>query len=172
MTLSARAAAIKAVILDVDGVLTDGRVGYGATETYKFFDIRDGHMIRMALRAGLLVGILSGRKDPANRRRAEELEMSFILEGQHDKRVAFEGLLRAHQLAANECLYVGDDVVDLPVMRRVGVAVCVADAPAEVAAHAHWRTTAPGGRGAVRETLVWLLKEQGRWDEAMARYLA
>ena len=123
---------IKAVVLDVDGVLTDGRAGYGAEEEIKFFHLRDGHWMRMALRTGLKVGILSGRGSRANRRRAEELGLSFCYENCKDKLEGFERLLAEHSLRAEECLYIGDDVIDMPVMRRAGVAVAVADGVPEL----------------------------------------
>jgi 3-deoxy-D-manno-octulosonate 8-phosphate phosphatase (KDO 8-P phosphatase) len=172
MTFADRARKIKAVILDVDGVLTDGRLGYsGAGPALKFFNVRDGHAMKMALRHGLLVGILSGREDAATHTRAQELGLSFCYTGQKVKTEALTRLLAAHQLQPEQCAYVGDDVVDIPVLRRVGLAVCVADAAPEVVPHVHWQTTLGGGQGAVRELLFRLLQEQGRWDEAMARYL-
>ena len=172
MDLSAKARAIKAVILDVDGVLTDGRIGYGAdSEAVKFFNARDGHGIKLLGRAGLLVGILSGRTDAANGRRANELSLDFVYEGEKNKREAFDRLLREHSLAAEECLYVGDDVVDIPVMRRCGLGVAVADAAPEVLEAADRVTALPGGHGAVREVARWLLVEQGKWAGLMSRYL-
>ena len=174
MTLAEKARRIKAVVLDIDGVLTDGRIGYGggANEEIKFFDVKDGHAIAMALRGGLLVGALSGRSSAANRRRAAELKLSFLYEGEKDKTEAFERLLTEQRLLAEECLYVGDDLVDLPPLRRSGVAVIVADAPGELDEHCDFRTKNPGGRGAVREVIVWLLKEQGKWEELVKRYLS
>jgi len=172
MSFADRARKIKAVILDVDGVLTDGRLGYsGSGAPLKFFHVRDGHAMKMALRYGLLVGILSGRDDAATHARAQELGLSFCYTGQKVKTEALTRLLAAHQLQVEECAYVGDDVVDIPVLRRVGLAVCVADADPEVVPHVHWQTTLAGGQGAVREVIFRLLREQGKWDEAMARYL-
>ncbi|MPM40827.1 3-deoxy-D-manno-octulosonate 8-phosphate phosphatase KdsC [bioreactor metagenome] len=163
---------IRAIVLDIDGILTDGRIGYGggSGEEIKFFHVRDGHGIKLALRAGLLVGALSGRQSEANRRRAEELGFSFLYEKKHDKLAAFQELLAEHRLEAGECLYMGDDVVDLPVMRTVGIAVTVADAPDYMDTAARWRTAAAGGCGAVREAIERLLLESGRWDAVMARY--
>jgi 3-deoxy-D-manno-octulosonate 8-phosphate phosphatase (KDO 8-P phosphatase) len=159
------------VVLDVDGVLTDGRIGYGPEPgEIKFFHVRDGHAMKMLRRARLQVGLLSGRSSAANRRRAEELELDFVYEGEKDKNGAFVRLLAERCLAPEDCLYVGDDVVDIPVLKRVGVAVAVADAVPEVKAVAHWVTGAAGGHGAVREVAVWLLHEQGRWQELMKRY--
>lgn len=173
MNSCADARQIRAVILDVDGVLTDGRIGYGPDAgEIKFFDVRDGHAIKLLLRAGLRVGLLSGRASAANRQRAAELGLSFVYEGEKDKAAAFARLLREQGLAAAECLYMGDDLVDLPVMRRAGLAVAVADAVPEVRTAAAWTTAAPGGRGAVREMAVWLLRQQDAWDRVTARYFA
>jgi 3-deoxy-D-manno-octulosonate 8-phosphate phosphatase (KDO 8-P phosphatase) len=163
---------IRAVVLDVDGVLTDGRVGLGAgQDETKFFDVRDGHAIKLLRRAGLRVGMLSGRTSPANRRCAEELGLDFLFQGEKDKLAAFERLCVEQGLDAAECLYIGDDLVDLPVLRRAGIGVAVADAAEEVRERVEWVTAARGGRGAVREVAVALLKRQGRWDELVARYL-
>lgn len=161
---------IKAVVLDVDGVLTDGRAGYGAEEEIKFFHLRDGHWMRMALRTGLKVGILSGRGSRANRRRAEELGLSFCYENCKDKLEGFERLLAEHSLRAAECLYIGDDVIDMPVMRRAGVAVAVADGVPELDEVADFRTRTPGGHGAVCEVMRRLMMEQGTLDAQLERY--
>lgn len=164
--------AIKAIVLDIDGVLTDGGIGYCGDTEVKFFHVRDGHGIKLAMRAGLKVGILSGRSSVANRVRAAELGMDFIYEGKKDKRAAFAELLAEQGLKAGECLYVGDDVVDIPVLRLAGIAVTVADAPAMMDDHCHMRTSLGGGRGAVREVIDLLLKKQGKWDALMERYLS
>lgn len=161
---------IKAVVLDVDGVLTDGRAGYGAEEEIKFFHLRDGHWMRMALRTGLKVGILSGRGSRANRRRAEELGLSFCYENCKDKLEGFERLLAEHSLRSEECLYIGDDVIDMPVMRRAGVAVAVADGVPELDEVADFRTRTPGGHGAVCEVMRRLMMEQGTLDAQLERY--
>lgn len=171
MSLSKKASEIKAIVLDIDGVLTDGRVGYGETDEIKFFHVRDGHGLKMAKRAGLKVGALSGRSAGANRRRAKELDFDFFYEGQKDKKSAFQKLLEDNGLSGRECLYMGDDVVDIPPMRASGIAVTVADAPADMDRFVDMRTKLPGGHGAVREIVEWLLKEQGKWDSLMARYL-
>ncbi len=170
MNLHAKAQRIRALVLDIDGVLTDGRITYLGGEEAKSFHVRDGHGLKLAKRAGLRVGALSGRSCEANRRRAAELEFDFLYEGKKDKRAAFAELLAEQGLAAEECLAVGDDVVDLPVLRAAGIGVAVADAPAELDAACDFRTTLPGGHGAVRETVEWLLKETGRWQDVMQRY--
>ena len=161
---------IRAVVLDVDGVLTDGRAGYGAAEGIKFFNMRDGHWMKLAMRAGLKVGLLSGRGSEANRKRAAELGLSFIYENCKDKLEGFERLLAEHGLRPEECLYIGDDVIDLPVLRRAGVAVAVADAVPELDEAADFRTQLPGGHGAVYEAIRRLLIEQEKLDSVMERY--
>ena len=105
---------INTIILDIDGVLTDGRIGYGATDEIKFFHVRDGHGLKLASRAGFKLGILSGRMAECNRRRAQELGFDFIIEGCHDKKSGFAELLLQQNLKAENCLYMGDDVVDIP----------------------------------------------------------
>lgn len=161
---------VKVVILDVDGVLTDGKLGYGGPELVKFFHVRDGHWIKLAMRSGLRVGVLTGRSDAASSRRAQDLGLDFYVEGALDKLTAFEKLCPELGVTPAECMYIGDDVVDMPVMRRVGVAVAVADAMPELDEVAGWRTRAPGGHGAVCEALHRLLEEQGRLETLMARY--
>jgi 3-deoxy-D-manno-octulosonate 8-phosphate phosphatase (KDO 8-P phosphatase) len=173
MNLSEKAKLIQAVVLDVDGVLTDGRVGYGGADgdEIKFFNVKDGHGIKLLLRAGIRVGMFSGLSSAANRKCAAELRLSFVYENQKNKRQAFDTLLREQNLTAAQCLYVGDDLVDLPLLRRAGIGVSVADAIAEARDAADWITAAGGGRGAVREVAEWLLKEQGKWQEQVARYM-
>lgn len=165
-----KSAAIKAVILDIDGVLTDGRVGYGAGEEIKFFHVRDGHAIKLAQRGGLIVGAISGRSAKANQRRAEELAFDFLFEGRADKRTAFDEVLTRFRLRPEECLYIGDDQIDIPVMRMAGIAATVADAPAEMDGFCDWRSVLPGGHGAVREIIERLLKEQGKWESLCGKY--
>ena len=165
-----KAPAITTVILDIDGVMTDGRLYYGPEYTLKAFDAKDGHAIKMAIRGGLKVGVISGRADPVNVRRINELGMSFAMFGQIDKATAVEKLFVDEGITGDQCLFIGDDVIDIPVMRRVAVGVAVADAVEEVRGAAEWTTVADGGRGAVRETLVHLLRRQGKWDDLMKRY--
>ena len=163
---------VKALVLDIDGVLTDGRLGYSAGDEIKFFHARDGHGIKMAIRGGILVGVLSGRIAESNRKRAKELGFSFFYEGQKDKRKAFELLLKEQNLKADECLYMGDDVVDLPPMLKCGIAVTVADAPEYMDKYCDFRTVKGGGQGAVREVIDWLLMKQGKWEQQMERYIS
>ena len=171
MNLSEKAAAIKAVVLDIDGVLTDGRVGYAAVEgEIKFFNVRDGLGIRMCLDAGLLVGVISGRGSEANRRRGKELGLSFMFEKIKNKADAFDRMLADFDLEAEHCLYVGDDLIDIPALRKAGVAVAVQDAPEELDEFCDFRANKPGGHGAVREVLEWLLKEKGLWNDIIQKY--
>lgn len=174
MSLSEKCAEITAIVLDVDGVLTDGMIGYGGNSSgeIKFFHVRDGHGIKLAQRAGLRVGILSGRKSEANRIRAEELKLNFLYENIKDKDAGFTRLLEEQHLKAEQCMYVGDDVVDARPMSRCGVAVAVGDAVAELDKVCDLRTRAGGGRGAVREAIEFLLKEQGKWEPLMQRYFS
>lgn len=171
MTLEEKAKNIKAVILDIDGVLTDGRVGYNdSADEIKFFDVKDGHAIKLLMRAHIKVGVLSGRMSKANQTRAAELGVNFLYENEKDKREAFSRVLAEQKLAPEECLYIGDDLVDLPVLRRAGIGVAVGDAVPEIRDYVDRITEAPGGRGAIRETAVWLLKAQGKWAKLIERY--
>ena len=174
MNLQEKCSKIKAVILDVDGVLTDGRIGYrgDSEEDLKFYDVRDGHGIKLALRCGLKVGILSGRQSGANRKRAQELELTFIYESVKNKGEGLQTLLAEHDLTPEECMYIGDDVVDIPPMKRCGFSVAVANGVEELDLVADYRTRNNGGKGAVREAIELLLKEQGKWDGIIQRYLA
>ena len=169
--LSARVAAIELLLLDVDGVLTDGSVVYldDGTEL-KRFHVRDGSGLKLWHTAGKRSAIVSGRKSTAVERRAAELGVSPVLQGRDDKLAAFTEVLTATGLRPEQVCAVGDDLPDLPVLRRCGLAIAVADACAEVKAAAHFVTGVPGGRGAVREAIEWLLKAQGRWAELTARY--
>ncbi len=164
---------IRAIVMDVDGVLTDGRIMYHEDGSeIKVYNARDGHVIRMALRAGLKVGIFSGRASGANLRRAEDLRLSFVYQNVKDKKAGFERFLEEQHLTGEQCMYIGDDVVDIAPMKRAGFAVAVGDAVPELDMVAHMRTAKYGGCGAVREAIEFLLKGQGKWDELMERYLA
>ena len=161
---------ITTVILDVDGVLTDGRTGYCPKPDIKFFNFKDGHWLRMAMRADLLVGLISGRGCEANRVRAGELGLTFIYENVKDKRTAFEEVLQTYGLTAEECLYVGDDVIDYPLIKRAGFGVVVADGVAELDEVADYRAKTPGGQGVMVELVRMVLTAQGRMDEVLERF--
>jgi 3-deoxy-D-manno-octulosonate 8-phosphate phosphatase (KDO 8-P phosphatase) len=171
MTAAERAAQVRLMILDVDGVLTDGRLYYGASgEAMKAFDVRDGHGIRLLREGGVEVAILTARKSEIVAVRARELGVERVVQGAADKVAGFERLLSETGLAEQHCGYVGDDWPDLAVLARVGFAATVADAAPEVRAAVHWATTAPGGRGAVRELAEFVLHAQGRFEELRARH--
>jgi 3-deoxy-D-manno-octulosonate 8-phosphate phosphatase (KDO 8-P phosphatase) len=166
-----RAAKVRLLILDVDGVLTDGCLYYGPKdELFKVFHVRDGHGIKMAQLGDVEVAFLSGRRSDAAFLRAKELGVTRYFEGVRDKALILEELCRALGLAADEVAAVGDELVDLPLFHRVGLAVAVADAVPEVKAHAHWVTLSPGGRGAVREVTDLILKARGAWEDLLARW--
>ncbi len=163
---------IKAIVLDIDGVLTDGRIGYRNDHNeIKFFHVRDGHGIVLARRAGLKVGILSGRRSLANEVRAQELKLDFLYQGSRNKAEGFARLLEEQELTGEEVMYIGDDLVDIPPMRKSGIAVAVGDGVAELDLFCHYRTKCRGGGGAVREAIEYLLKGQGKWEELLTRYL-
>ncbi|BCR05492.1 haloacid dehalogenase [Desulfuromonas versatilis] len=164
---------IKLLLLDVDGVMTDGRIIYDANgvET-KAFDVKDGHGLKLIQRVGIRVGIITGRESTVVNRRAEELGIEILYQGAKDKLVPYREILETLGIGDREVAYVGDDVVDLPILRRVGFAATVADAVEEVKSCVHYVTSRPGGRGAVRELCDLILKQTGRWEELTARYFA
>ncbi|MCW9058575.1 MAG: 3-deoxy-manno-octulosonate-8-phosphatase KdsC [Gammaproteobacteria bacterium] len=167
-----KAARIRLLIFDVDGVLTDGSLFLGDDgQEYKAFHSRDGHGIKMLLSHGMEVAIITGRTSEVVKHRMANLGVKRIYQGQHDKTVAFLELLAEMNLSADQVAYVGDDVVDLPVMRQVGLAIAVQDAHPLVKKHAHWQTPSGGGRGAGRDVCEMLLEAMGKLDEEMAKYL-
>jgi 3-deoxy-D-manno-octulosonate 8-phosphate phosphatase (KDO 8-P phosphatase) len=166
-----RAAAVRLLVLDVDGVLTDGRLYFGADgESMKVFDVRDGHGVRLLREAGIEVAILSGRSSPIVDRRAGELGIVRVIQGAADKGGALASLARELGIALEHCAYIGDDWPDLAALARAGFAAAVADAAPEVRRAAHWSSSAPGGRGAVRELAEFILHAQGRFESAMGRH--
>ena len=169
----ARARAVRLVIFDVDGVLTDGAL-FIDTEgrEHKVFHSRDGHGMKMLRECGVELAIITGRSSPAVMHRMASLGITHVFQGQQDKLPAFMQLLSTLGLEAEQSAYVGDDVVDLPIMRRVGFAVAVADAHPLVKRHAHWQTANPGGRGAARDVCELIMEAQGRLDAALEHYLA
>ena len=165
--------AIDLLVLDVDGVLTDGGlIIHGDGSESKRFHTLDGHGIRMWQRAGGKVALLSGRASAPVDHRARELEITYVLQDCHLKLPALEQLLRDTGRKPENVAYVGDDLTDLPPIRYVGFGVAVANAVEEVKVQADYVTTRPGGSGAVREVIEHILKNSGRWDDLMNRYLA
>ena len=167
----ARVERVKLVALDVDGVLTDGRLFYhdDGTES-KAFDVRDGHGTKMLKQAGIETVLISGRSCPLVDKRASDLGITEVVQGVRDKVPVLEKITSQKSLKFEEAAFVGDDVVDLTVMNRVGFAVAVADASEYLFAVAHYVTLAPGGRGAVREVAELILGVQGLWDKVASPY--
>ena len=141
----------------------------GTALELKGFDAHDGQGLTIAAQAGIRTGVITGRKSPAMRQRARENKMEFIYEGEAVKIPVYEEILRNTGVREEEVAYVGDDLPDLPVMRRVGLAIAVANASPEVKRMAHYVTRAGGGRGAVREAVELILKAQGKWDVMISR---
>jgi 3-deoxy-D-manno-octulosonate 8-phosphate phosphatase (KDO 8-P phosphatase) len=170
-TLAQRSRAIELLVLDVDGVLTDGGIifGSGGLEQ-KVFHVRDGSGLKFWHSAGKRSAIISGRTSDVVRRRAKETGITHVFEGVDDKAAILQSLLEKESLAPEKACFVGDDLPDLPVLTRVGLAVAVADACPEVRRHAHYVTQAGGGRGAVREVVELILGTQGLWDRVVAGY--
>ena len=163
---------IQKLVMDVDGVLTDGTLIIHADGSEsKFFSALDGHGIRMWRRAGLEVALISGRASEPTKRRAEQLQIEHVFQDCHNKLPVFEEFLGQLGLAPEMVAYIGDDLTDLPVIRCAGFGVAVANAVDEVKQHADYVTTRPGGRGAVREVIEYILKNTGRWQELLKRYL-
>ncbi len=170
--VTSRAARITHLFLDCDGVMTDGAIiSLPDGQEAKRFDIHDGHGIVLWRRAGRKVGIITGRGGPALERRVEELQIEYLIQKTYDKLGAFQALVEREGIEHDAIAYMGDDVVDLPLLRRVGLAIAPPNAVSEVLDHAHIVTSKSGGNGAVREVIELLLKVQGRWDELMSRYL-
>jgi len=166
-----RARRIRLVLLDSDGVLTDGRiiVSSDGTES-RSFDVKDGQGIRLGQSAGLAFGVISGRESRALTARANELGFEDVHQGVHDKLGLVREIIERRGLEPGEVCFVGDDLIDLPAMRYCGLSIAPADAVEQVREVAHHVTERPGGRGAVREAVDMLLRAGGRWDEVTARY--
>lgn len=166
-----RASRIKLLLMDCDGVLTDGRIWLieGGGE-HKAFNTHDGLGLTLLHRAGLRSGIITGRTADCVTRRAEELGVEFVRQGNEDKIAAYEDVLRSAAVDPDEVAFIGDDLSDIPLMRRSELAIAVADAIEETRAVAHHVTNARGGRGAVREVVELILKSQGLWNDVVEHY--
>jgi len=168
--LKKRAAKIKVVLMDVDGTITDGSVTLlsqpdGSALEIKTFDAHDGQGISLGRTAGLRMGVITGRESAALRRRMKELSVEFIYEKQAHKIAAYEEILQKAEVNEDEVAFLGDDLPDLTVMRRVGLAVAVGNAAPEVKQIAHYTTARNGGKGAARELVELILKSKGSWEE-------
>lgn len=162
---------IKLLLLDVDGVLTDGRIIFDSNGVEsKFFNVKDGHGIKMVQRAGIEVGIISGRQSQVVANRAAELGISRVYQGSLDKLTPYRETLAETGLTDEEVAFIGDDVIDIPILSRVGFAAAPADAVEVILPYVHLQTRNRGGWGAVREVCDLLLKEQGAWNTVTARY--
>jgi len=168
----ARASRIRLLIFDVDGVLTDGSLFVGDDgQEYKAFNSRDGHGIKMLLKYGIEVAVITGRTSRVVEHRMENLGITHVYQGRREKLPAYDELIAKLNVPEDAVAYVGDDVVDLPVMRRVGLAIAVQDAHPLVRRHSHWQTPSPGGRGAARDVCEMLMEARGVLEDEMSRYL-
>ncbi|VAW83655.1 3-deoxy-D-manno-octulosonate 8-phosphate phosphatase [hydrothermal vent metagenome] len=168
-----RALKIKLVIFDVDGVLTNGSLSYGHNgQESKVFHVRDGQGMKMLQQSGVMIAIITARSSQAMMHRMTDLDINHIYQGQSNKRIAFEDLCTKLALQAEQVAYVGDDLIDLPVMTRVGLAIATADAHDVVVDNAHWQTSIEGGAGAAREVCEFIMKAQGTFDALLAEYLS
>ena len=179
----ARARKIKLFLMDVDGTLTDGGVclisttvadaaGKSPVTEMKVFNAQDGQGLSLAHTMGIQTGFITGRHSPAVAKRAEELHVTFVYLGQAKKTAAFEECMQKAGVTEEEVAYLGDDLPDIPLAQRAGLAVCVADGARELASVCHFITRRGGGRGAAREVVELILKAQGRWEEAVPKALA
>lgn len=172
MNPEAAARQIRLLLLDVDGVLTDGRLYFGNNgEELKAFHIQDGLGIKLLQRQGIAVGIITGRTSALLARRARELGIELIIQGREDKSCALDELLQVYPVPLEQIAFMGDDLPDLGVMARVGLAMTVANCSSTVARRAHWQSARCGGEGAVREAAEFLLGAQGKLDTALEPYL-
>lgn len=170
--LLARASRVRLAIFDVDGVLTDGGLYYdGQGEAIKRFNVHDGLGIVHLRRAGVKTAIISARSSDIVSKRAQDLGIDYVHQAALKKHLAFEQLLQQAGMQPEDCAFIGDDVIDLPVLTRVGFAVAVANARQEILPHVHWTTTASGGQGAVREFADLVLHAQGKFEAMLASYL-
>ena len=168
-----RARRVRLMIFDVDGVLTDGGLRYGDDgESFKTFNVLDGHGIKMLQQSGVKTAIISARSSAIVARRASDLGIAVLRQGVHDKRAAFEQVLAELGLTADDAGFMGDDVIDLPVMTRVAFAASVPNGHQEVRSRAHYVSDAQGGRGAARGVCDFILRAQGNYEAALAPYLA
>jgi 3-deoxy-D-manno-octulosonate 8-phosphate phosphatase (KDO 8-P phosphatase) len=172
LEVKTRAQRVRLAAFDVDGVLTDGALYYtDAGEEFKAFNVQDGHGIKMLQESGVVVAIITSRKSKLVEHRARNLGIEHLYQGVENKRDAMDALLQRIGLDWSAASYMGDDVIDLPVLRRCGFAASVPEAPALVREQAHYVTRTGGGRGAVREFSEFVMHAQGTLDAALARYL-
>ena len=168
-----KAAQVRIMIFDVDGVLTDGRMQFSAEgEVLKSFFVHDGLGIQLLQKMGIATAIISARITPIVNKRAADLGITYVYQGHHDKRITFAQLLADTGMSAQDCGFIGDDIVDLPLFSKVGFAVSVPNGHPEAISRADYVTKASGGFGAVREICDFILRAQNKYDAALAPYLA
>lgn len=166
-----KAEKVNMLILDVDGVLTDGRIIYdNEGRELKFFHVRDGHGLKLLSRYGIKTGIITGRSSSIVDKRAGELGIEFVFQNVKDKKMVIDQIFKEQQVKPEEIAYVGDDIVDIPVFKRVGLRITVPDAPYEVRKEVDYITLNYAGKGAVREVCEIILKAKGLWEEIMEKY--
>lgn len=172
MSIKEKAKKIKLLIMDVDGVLTDGRIIYtNSGDQLKFFDVTDGMGLSLFSRAGLKSAILTAKESKIVSERAKEMHIDKVYQNALRKGEVFQKILDDFNVKAYEVCFIGDDVVDIPVLKKAGLALSVPNAVDEVKKRAHYVTKKEGGRGAVREIIDMILKAQGKWDKLMERYI-
>lgn len=167
-----KAKSIRIVIFDVDGVLTDGTLYFtDSGEEIKAFNSRDGHGMKMLKASGVELAIITARESRSVKLRAENLNITLLYQGEKNKLKVFESLVTKLKLDMSSCAYVGDDLIDLPVMTRCGLSICVPSSPVLVKKHAHYVTNSEGGQGAVREVCEMIMRSQGTLDTQLDKYL-
>ena len=167
-----KAKKLKLLILDVDGVLTDGKLFFdNQGNEYKSFHARDGHGIKLLRQTGVEVAVISGRKSSSVALRMKNLGIEYVYQGHENKQAAFDEIIEKTGIPPEQAAHVGDDLLDLPIMIRVGLAIAVNDANFAVKQRAHWCTALPGGHGAVREVCDFIMQAQGSFDDIMNFYL-
>ncbi|WP_442786182.1 3-deoxy-manno-octulosonate-8-phosphatase KdsC [Methylobacter sp. YRD-M1] len=167
-----KAKKLKLLILDVDGVLTDGKLFFdNEGNEYKAFHSRDGHGIKLLRQTGVEVAVISGRKSNSVALRMKNLGIEYVYQGHENKIAAFNEIIEKSGIMPDQAAHVGDDLLDLPIMTRVGLAIAVDDANFVVKQHADWCTTLPGGHGAVREVCDLIMQAQGRFEDVVNAYL-
>ena len=171
LNLSKKTSKIKLLLLDVDGVLTDGSIIYNeAGQEVKIFNVKDGLGIKLAQSAGIRIGIITGRAAATVKKRADELDIEILYQGQQDKLEAYEEIKKQFNLTDDQIAFIGDDLNDLKLIQQVGLSFGVNDACEEIKQEVDYITAKPGGKGAVREIIELILKKQGKWQELIDSY--
>ena len=162
---------IQLLLLDVDGVLTDGSIIYSDEDSEtKVFNVKDGYGLKLVMSTGIKVGLVTGRTSKALHRRCRDLGIKYIYDGVQQKAQLLDKIVLETGVAADHTAFIGDDLPDIPLMKRIGLSIAVADAHEMVRDYSDWITSAPGGRGAVREVCDALLKARGHWEKLMAKF--